>query len=539
MRIAFAAVATPFLLASCSQEDTLGGDRLPEGKYPLQISSVEVIGGGKEQPWSANAPQTRVAENADGSGSVWQTGDKISVQIGNGTPGTYTYQSDGSLAVADGDQPAYWASTASGQTVKAWHTSSGNETVNLSDQTNGLAYIVTAQATANFNEQVSLDFSHALAKVRVVKRGSQMNQVDKVQVYGYTSCSYDKGTVSAGSAGQDWLKMKESTYQDGTKCWEVNVVPGAITLNNFVRLNESSSLVVANLAGIPTTLEKGKVYTIKLSVGATAPDDAKEVTGDIKDNGKYVVYGDRNTPINITGGTPTLYLENANIAVGSGNSVNITGGNPTIHVIGESKVSSGDNAGIFVAENSTVTIKGNSREDKLTVKGGEGSSGIGGYVVKHSPSEFADCGNIIISNVSVTSYGSRSAAGKMAPGIGSVGDAGCGTITVDNAEVHAYGINFSVQFSPGIGCGYPHVGEPTSIPVVTISNDSEVHAHRGGGNADYIGWAGDTWNGTDANSTINFGGGTCKNSTIYCYTGNGNTVDKTMVYDANGTGTEK
>ena len=75
--------------------------------------------------------------------------------------------------------------------------------------------------------------------------------------------------------------------------------------------------------------------------------------------------------------------------------------------------------------------------------------------------------------------------------------------------------------------------------MVTISNNSEVHAHRGGtiGNTDYIGWGGLVSGPTGANNTINLNGGTCTNSTVYCYTGD--TLDKTMTYDASGNGTEQ
>ena len=78
------------------------------------------------------------------------------------------------------------------------------------------------------------------------------------------------------------------------------------------------------------------------------------------------------------------------------------------------------------------------------------------------------------------------------------------------------------------------------LAILKISNGSDVHAHRGGsvGKTDYIGWAGSSW-GTNADSTINLGGGTCTSSTVYCYTGNGNTVDKTIVYDANGNATQQ
>src|SRR5699024_9493650 len=136
-------------------------------KYPLQIGSVSITADVDQQPWSAGAPQTRVSENPDdGNSSHWDNGDKIKVQIGNGTPGTYTYQ-DGSLTIAEGDAPAYWASKDDAQSILAWHTSSGSKTVELDNQTEKLAYLLAAQATADFNTPVLLNFGHALAKVRV------------------------------------------------------------------------------------------------------------------------------------------------------------------------------------------------------------------------------------------------------------------------------------------------------------------------------------------------------------------------------------
>ena len=223
----------------------------------------------------------------------------------------------------------------------------------------------------------------------------------------------------------------------------------------------------------------------------------------------------------------------------SGNAINIIDGNPTIHVQGTSSIFSGDGAGIYVAPNNTVTITGDSRDDKLTVRGNNGGSSIGGYVI--SSNNGATCGNITISDVTIISYGSGdSMSSDMAAGIGSAVGASCGNIAIENATVHAYGVLFDPIATPAIGCGYPSSGIPKSIPVVKISNDSDIHAHRGGsvGNTDYIGWAGSSW-GMNANSTINLGGGTCTSSTVYCYTGDCNIVDKIVVYDANGNATQK
>lgn len=161
MRKCLLFAAAALALAACNNDSETDNNAQPEVKYPLEIASVSLTADVDGQPWGAEAPQTRVEESEDGNSSVWQEGDKIKVQIGDGTPGTYTYQSDGTLAVADDDRPAYWTSTASCQTIKACHTSSLGETVNLSDQkTYGLNnYILTAQTSADFNTPVSLSFS--------------------------------------------------------------------------------------------------------------------------------------------------------------------------------------------------------------------------------------------------------------------------------------------------------------------------------------------------------------------------------------------
>ena len=78
---------------------------------------------------------------------------------------------------------------------------------------------------------------------------------------GSTTSTHNEGSPTAGTT-QGWLKMKITTYTDGTKCWEANVVPGAITLSNFIRLNGTT--VVTDLTGLPTTLEEGTMYTVNM-----------------------------------------------------------------------------------------------------------------------------------------------------------------------------------------------------------------------------------------------------------------------------------
>lgn len=515
----FPVMAAAFLLAACTQDELAEqAGILPEGKYPLQIGSVSITADVDQQPWSAGAPQTRVSENDDRGSSHWDNGDKIKVQIGNGTPGTYTYQ-DGSQTIAEGDAPAYWASKADGQSIMAWHTSSGSKTVELDSQTEKLAYLLTAQATADFNTSVSLAFGHALAKVRVKLTGDQADGVTDVKIKTCTSCTLgEDGKLKAGDT-EDFIPMVETTH-DNARCWEANVMPGCEITE--IKVNGYKSTL-----DTPHTPQVAKINTITLGTKPIVPEDAREITGEISDNGNYLVTGNYAEQINITGGSPNIYLKNANINVEDSyceNAINITGGSPTIHVVGENNsISANDGSGIFVAEGHTVTIIGHKREDKLTARGGDGGSGIGG-------NSSANAGNIRISNVTVEAHGSESLGGGLAAGIGGALMLSCETITIENATVHAYGTSFEAFVTPGIGGGCPYTGDLPDIPVVTIS-DSEIHTHRGGGNADYIGW-GDYRNNTPANSTINLNGGTCTSSTVYCYTGD--TLDKTVTYDASG-----
>lgn len=65
--------ATALLLAACTQDELAEqGCTLPDGEYPLQIGSVTLDVESSAEPCSEERPQTRVAENDNGTGSVWQ-----------------------------------------------------------------------------------------------------------------------------------------------------------------------------------------------------------------------------------------------------------------------------------------------------------------------------------------------------------------------------------------------------------------------------------------------------------------------------------
>lgn len=522
------------LLAACSQDELAEqGNTLPDGEYPLQIGGVTFDVESSAEPWSAEGPQTRVTEdNTDGKSSVWEWNgsEMIGVRLGNETA-TYTLSADKNLIT---DRQLYWTSTAP-TTVTAWYPT--DETVNLSDQSEGLAYMLKAEVSnATYNNEITLGFKHQLAKVRVVLNGTQASLAQSVEVYGYTTCTNNEGAPVTDNAQQGWLKMKKQTYGN-TECWEANVVPGDITPTNFIRINGQTATINENF---PATLASGNMYTIDLTVGEPVTEITADNCNNINDDGYYRVSDQFNQQISITGGKPTIYLESANINVGNGPAINITNGTPTIHVTGENTIETSESlsncsAGIYVAEGSSVTIEGSGTSDVLRVTGGADGAAIGGYspaLNSHNP-----CGDITIHNVTLYAYASNAYMNNLPIGIGSTGTTACGKIEITDAIVHARGYSSLNESTPAIGAY-------SGVPQIVISG-STIHAHRGSYGttsfADYIGRGGNTIE--YQGGQIQCGSGSITGSTVYKYsydvlTGSSSS-EGTVVYDASGNATEQ
>ena len=467
--IAAALLLAAGLLTACTQDDLsspIGGveGALPEGKYPLQIVSITLTAEVDGQPW------TRVGESEDRQSSHWNNGDKIRVQIANGTPGTYTYQ-DGSLTVADGDAPAYWASKADGQSIRAWHTSSGSETVELGNQTNSLAYVLTALSIANFVTQVSLSFAHALAKVRVKLMGEKAEDVNEVKIKTYTSCILGaNGTLTEGET-ENFIPMEETTY-DGATCWEANVMPGQII--GEVKVNDKEISLSASLTPLAA-----KVNTITINVGKAAmnPD---ELPNEINDDGEYTISGTGTKGITITGGSPTVRFKEVTLT--SETAVSITGGNPKLIFEGTNSLkSTGDGKGaislsggasVEISGSGTLSLKANTADYNvagwyegaiLGSAGGEtcGDISITGVMLSIEANSYnaaigsgekdSSCGDIIITDASVHITGCNGGAG-IGTSIAHQGISSCGDIRIKNSDITIEYGNMSAWQGAAIGC---------------------------------------------------------------------------------------
>lgn len=339
-------------------------------------------------------------------------------------------------------------------------------------------------------------------------------------------------TIDSGS------KLKITVGSATTYEWEIDITEfvGGYEYTFDITVREQGLEVSAG-----SSIDWGEGSSGSGSVTLPIEIDLSQTTDaiTIDDDKAYLLTGSGSKPVKISGDA-TVILQGVNLTTTSGNAISVESGNPTIHVKGTNNSVTGYNAGIYVAENSTLTITGDSRDDMLTATGNNGGSGIGGYVLNSRPYTSFPYGNILITNVTVNAWGSVDGVGSNAPGIGNAGST-TGTIIIDYATVHAYGCEQGHTIgrvsTPGIGCGKYWLEEvPSSVPTVTIRNQSEVHAHRGNISSlrtDYIGWLfGDDYP-TDANSAIRCGeGGGVYDSTVCCYTGD--TLDKIVVYDESG-----
>ena len=449
--------AALLLLSACTQDEPGGqGNELPYGEYPLQIGGVTLDVESSAESWSAEGPQTRVAENDNGTGSVWQWNgsEMIGVRLGNETA-TYTLNADKNLIT---DRQLYWTSTAP-TTVTAWYPT--DETVNLSDQTEGLAYMLKAEVPgATYNNEIALDFKHQLAKVRVVLNGTQAGQVESVEVYSITACNHLRGSLDYNASNTGWIKMKKQTFANDTECWEANVVPGEVI--SQIKVNNTEATLTASLTPKVAALN---TITINVEQAPTEIDlDTYEGTT-LPVSGKTILKGDGTTPkdLQITvEADAEVTLENVVLQPSAlGNAITCKG-DATIILTGSSSLTAKSNFfnGNYVyVERGTLTINGDgslniSREyvdGSMNVGAGIGAAGEANIVIEN--------GDISIGEVPEKS-------GNSGAGIGSLYDESCGDITINGGTIS---IGQPSWYSACIGSA-----QHGSCGNITISGESTV-----------------------------------------------------------------
>ena len=461
IRILLAAAALLLATAACTKDELADGDRLPEGQYPVEIARITLgVEGGEAQPWGT--PATRVSENGDGTGSKFDAGDPFAVQIdGEGEVGTYTVQDDGS---AEAEIPLYWSDTGE-HTVTAWYPATGG-TLDLSDQSQSLAYLLYGTGSGNYQTPVTLTFTHQLAKVRVTPTGDALGEVQSLQLYTYTQCTYEKGTVVQGSQ-EGWIEMKKCEYTENgatITCWEANVVPGYTITKLQANGTEERNLSAA------ITPEAGKFYNITLNKDKGYTDDGqgnytvtsaeglKNIAKLVNEEWKLGINITLTADIDLKGidWTPIGKDDNkAYTGTFDGNGKTITG----LTVTGSYKY-----AGLFGDIDENGTVKNVVLEGVQITS--DNSSGYAGGVAGDSWGTIENCS--VSGSVSGTTF-----AG------GVVGSQWGGSITGCNSSATVKGVIFAGGIAGETNSGASLTG-CYATDDVTVENDGTNNSHAGG-----------------------------------------------------------
>lgn len=542
--------STLLLLASCDSgtetELTAGRDMpLPEGRYPLRFTATQ----------EGNAVQTRLTEDAnDPKKTLWTAGtDKIGVSIGeDGAAGEYTVTAtDGSAMTAE--QEVYWQDRNAAYihgwfpaTTDALPKTADDSSIDLSDQSSGKGgYLrfdfmkakTTQQYQYNSEEAISLPFEHQMAKMNITLTSSNDFDLNnaKVEIYGYTSCTFDKGTVTAG-AEKGYITAcctdnDKHVYRAMVAPIEQSALDG-----NFIKVTLKNGKSYNYKTG--RKLEANRLYSYTVDVFGISPTDA-EALRDIK--GVKTIKGDGTETNNriIVTDDATVTLDNVNIKTTLSGVLDAAvirvreGKQLTLIVKGNSNnlETAEYGGGIVLEKNASIKIEGDgANNSKLVVKAGKfqivgnrynSTVGIGaacdatcgnieikdvalevsgsedGRGAAIGTNEISTCGDITITNATVTATSGENAAaigtregtcgditinsnatviatgGKEAAAIGTgAGSNTCGNITITNATVTATG----GENAAAIGMGYAWTeGATEKVGNITISN-STIHA---------------------------------------------------------------
>ena len=445
--------AALLLLAACTQDElTEQAGTLPEGMYPLEVSSATLRVEAGSQPWGADAPQTRVSENPDRNSSKWDGGEVITVQLGdNETTTTYEVQTDGSLELT-GDR-LYWAKR--NDKVMAWYPANG--TIDLSNQSERLAYVLQANETANFDQPVTLNFEHKLAKIRVKLTGEKAGDANNVKIESYTYCTNTNGAVKGNETSVGEITM----YKVDDKTYEANVAPGMDIAKFKVNGGEWVDL------STKVTPFEGKVHEITIDVKQAT---LKPEGGNFTVNGGNVLIKDyTGTEPIIVNGTATITLDNVKLTT-EGTTMEINNGaTVTLNVKGtNNSLTSTNGSGIGAHENCNITIQGDGTgNSKLTVSSGEGHNVGVGFITVTGTTTY-NYGNIDISNVtlSVTASSGGAAIGTTGSVHGWANQINCGNIIINNSNVTA-----NSKGGAGIGTGVWSM-QHLSMGVISIAGST-------------------------------------------------------------------
>ena len=234
-----AAVAVSF--AACSQDELSSPTGGVEGAYPLQIATVTIADG---------QPATRMTENADRKGSMWEVGDLIYVKF-EGQDEVCT------LRITD-------ATTGAVEVVdnQLWHNSTGQkDAMAVNNQKDGIVYLVGFSGQVEFSSPLKLTLSHQLSKVRVYLGG--VGSATSVAMKYPSDYTITDGKITKIANRIGTISMCRTIV--GSKVYyEAAVAPGTVTSDCTFIIKQANGTVYEMGLRSDLVLEAGKVHQVYL-----------------------------------------------------------------------------------------------------------------------------------------------------------------------------------------------------------------------------------------------------------------------------------
>lgn len=238
------------VLTACSQDEIADGNRLPEGKYPLEITAT-----GLQAP-AASTPTTASRATVD---NAWDGTETIALQV-QGDAHTYIYSVTTSGGMTS-ENPYYWTSRDA-ITVSAWYPYAETmpDVVVKEDQSLRENYVASDFIAAEgqsvaFNTPASLKFTHRTSRITLhLQAGMGVEDVSGAEV-SLMGLSTENGNPAV-----------IRPYNTEGDTYDALLLPQTISADNtFLQIELNGNTHTARLAN-DTEMTAGYIHTYNVTV---------------------------------------------------------------------------------------------------------------------------------------------------------------------------------------------------------------------------------------------------------------------------------
>ena len=179
----------------------------------------------------------------------------------------------------EAETPAFWQNSKTAAQITAVFPASIAQNdleiwdQSTSDKFNQCDILIAVNNNASFGDDLVMNFSHAMAKVRVILTpgaGIDLTKVSSVKINSNMHASWDSASASVKGYSYGQVNACMETKTASSAEYEALVIPGAVKPTEFITIvMDDSSTYKYTAPSSPTkTLLPGKIYTYNITVGS-------------------------------------------------------------------------------------------------------------------------------------------------------------------------------------------------------------------------------------------------------------------------------